>query len=228
MKPLVIAHRGASGTELENSRAAFRAAAGLGADGVELDVHAARDGTLVVHHDPVLALRPIVELTGAELARLRLANGESPPTLEDALAAIAPQLRVFVEVKTLGPEADDGLLRALDRGPNPAGYAVHSCDHRIVRRLGERRPTLKRGVLSSAYPVDPLAPLRDAGASMLWQEASLIDRELVSAVHQAECQIFAWTVNQTGAMERCLALGVDAICTNYPDRGRRAVDALGS
>ena len=38
--PEVIAHRGASGYEYENSRAAFRRAVMLDADGVELDVHA--------------------------------------------------------------------------------------------------------------------------------------------------------------------------------------------
>ena len=51
-RPSVIAHRGASGYEYENSRAAFRRALMLDANGVELDVHTTRDGTLVVHHDP--------------------------------------------------------------------------------------------------------------------------------------------------------------------------------
>src|SRR4051812_6504185 len=39
-RPSVIAHRGASGYEYENSRAAFRRAVMLDADGIELDVHA--------------------------------------------------------------------------------------------------------------------------------------------------------------------------------------------
>lgn len=47
----IIAHRGASRVAPENTLAAFRAAARLGADGVELDVHASRDGALVVIHD---------------------------------------------------------------------------------------------------------------------------------------------------------------------------------
>jgi glycerophosphoryl diester phosphodiesterase len=40
MRTLAIGHRGASGHEPENSPAAFRRALALGADGVELDVHA--------------------------------------------------------------------------------------------------------------------------------------------------------------------------------------------
>ena len=61
MKPLVIAHRGASSVELENSLAAFRAARGHGADGVELDVHATIDGEIVVHHDPSIMGLPIAQ-----------------------------------------------------------------------------------------------------------------------------------------------------------------------
>lgn len=224
MRPLVIAHRGASAVELENSRAAFRAAGRLGADGVELDVHAARDGTLVVHHDPRIGGRLIASLAAGELAQLRLANGEPPPTLDDALSACGA-LRVFVELKTLGPECDTSLLQSLDRGPNPTGYAVHSFDHRIIKRLGERRPTLPRGVLSSSYPVRPLVALEDAGATMLWQEAAVLDAALVSVVHTARCAVFVWTANTDEEMEHALALGVDGICTNYPDRGRRAVGA---
>jgi glycerophosphoryl diester phosphodiesterase len=47
----VIAHRGASKAERENTVAAFRLAASMGADAVELDVRRSRDGVLVVHHD---------------------------------------------------------------------------------------------------------------------------------------------------------------------------------
>ena len=50
----VIAHRGASKAEAENTLAAFRRAGAMGADAVELDVRRTRDGVLVVHHDPHL------------------------------------------------------------------------------------------------------------------------------------------------------------------------------
>src|SRR5436190_20563712 len=50
-KPLVIAHRGASGFAPENTLAAFKFALALGADGVELDVQLSADGHPVVIHD---------------------------------------------------------------------------------------------------------------------------------------------------------------------------------
>jgi glycerophosphoryl diester phosphodiesterase len=220
----VVAHRGASAREVENSLAAFRVAAQLGADAVELDVHATADGAIVVHHDETIAGRPIPELSAQQVAALRLANGEPIPTLAQTLDAIGPRLQVFVEVKSLPPRFDDRLLDALRRGPNPDAYAVHAFDHRIVQRLGARSPALRRGVLSASYPVRPLVALEDAGATVLWQERSLVDRPLVEALHGAAMQIIVWTVDDPADMARLLALGVDGICTNRPEIGRRAVD----
>lgn len=51
MKTLVIAHRGASGYHPEHTEAAYRAAVELGADAVEPDLVATRDGMLVVRHE---------------------------------------------------------------------------------------------------------------------------------------------------------------------------------
>ena len=50
-RPLVIAHRGASGLAPENTLAAFALAAALGSDGIELDVRLSADGWPVVIHD---------------------------------------------------------------------------------------------------------------------------------------------------------------------------------
>jgi len=223
--PLVIAHRGASSIELENSLAAFRAAAPQGADGVELDIHATADGELIVHHDEAIEGTHIAESTARAIAALRLKNGEPVPTLSQALAVIPPPLRVFIEVKSLAPRWDDRLFETIDRGPNPSAYAVHGFDHRIVRRLSERRPGLRCGVLSSSYPVRPLAALKDAGASILWQERTVADQMLVRTLHDAGMSLFVWTVDDPADLARCIAWGVDGICTNVPARARQAVGA---
>ncbi len=226
-RPLVIAHRGASGYEVENSLAAFRAAGPKGADAVELDVHASADGVLFVHHDEMVGgPQHIAHLPAHQVQSFRLSNGEPIPTLPQALTAVGSALQVFVEVKSLAPAYDERLFGALDRGPNPAGYAVHSFDHRIVRRLGTERPTLRRGVLCSEYLVQPLAPLEDAGATILWQERTMVDAPLVEALHGAGASLFVWTVDRPDEMRHFLEIDVDGICTNFPDVGRRTVDAL--
>ena len=224
-RPTVIAHRGASGYEYENSRAAFRRAVMLDADGIELDIHATRDGGIVVHHDPeVPGVGPIGQLTLAEARQARIRNGETLPLLRDVLELVGDK-EVWVEVKSLPPAHDEALFDVLDGGPVPARYAVHSFDHRIVRRLGEARPALKRGILLTAHLEDPVAALQAVGASTLWQEWQQVDQELVRRVHDAGGQIIAWTVNEIGDLERLVRLGVDGLCGNYPDRIRVALAA---
>lgn len=223
----VIAHRGASGYEYENSRAAFRRAVMLDADGVELDIHATCDGAIVVHHDPELpGVGPIATLTCAEARQVRIRNGETLPLLQEVLDLVGDH-DVWVEVKGLPNAHDQALLAVLDAGPVPHRYAVHSFDHRIVRRLGEERPELPRGILLSAYLDDPVAALRAVGATTLWQEWQQVDDALVDAVHAAGCRIHAWTVNEVGDLEHLVRLGVDGLCGNYPDRIRVALAARG-
>ena len=76
----MISHRGAHQTLPENSIPAFLRAIELGAEGIELDVHATKEGTVVVHHDravnsPERSPRRIADLTLSELQEFRLGDG---------------------------------------------------------------------------------------------------------------------------------------------------------
>jgi len=74
-KPLVIAHRGASGFAPENTLAAFKLAIALGADGIEMDAQLSADGQAVVIHDARVnrttnATGLVAGFTAAELQKL--------------------------------------------------------------------------------------------------------------------------------------------------------------
>jgi glycerophosphoryl diester phosphodiesterase len=216
----VIAHRGASGLAFENSVSAFRLAVESGADGVELDIHATADGALVVHHDPVISgLGRIADQTTAEVEQVRLPNGEALPQLAEVLRLVAG-LDVWIEVKSLPARYDTRLFDAIDQGPTPGRYAVHGFDHRIVARLAQARPSLASGVLLSSYLLDPVSVLKGAGARTLWQDSQLVDQDLVSLMHRNQFRVIAWTANEAVEIRRLAGLGVDGICTNFPDRAR--------
>lgn len=167
---------------------------------------------------------PIGDLTFRDLGKVRLSNGETIPTLDESLYTMlsppTPIGEVWIELKSLPRSDDTTLLAAIDRSPVPERCAVHSFDHRIVARLGAIRPSLRRGVLSVSYPLDPVSPMLAAGGSVLWQEWRLIDGQLVDAVHRAGGEITAWTVNDGETARRLERLGVDAVCGNWPDRLR--------
>jgi glycerophosphoryl diester phosphodiesterase len=197
----------------------------LDADGVELDVHATCDGAIVVHHDPAIpGAGPISELFLDQAREVRLRNGETLPLLSEVLDLLYDR-DVWIEVKSLAETHDAAFFQVLDRGPCPLRYAVHGFDHRIIRRLGETRPALRRGILLSAYLEDPVAAMRAVGATTLWQEWQQVDRALVNRVHDAGGTVIAWTVNEIGDLERLARMGVDGLCGNYPDRMRVALAA---
>ena len=77
----MIAHRGASAELPENTLPAFERAIEIGADFVELDVHARADGELVVTHDPPRGPAAL-------------------PTLAEVLDLCRGRIGVMVELKT--------------------------------------------------------------------------------------------------------------------------------
>lgn len=230
--PEIIAHRGASRERRENTLPAFERALDLGADGIELDVHGTADGTVVVHHDAVLgptagglAGAPIASTTVTDLRRAADAADVGVPTLADVLGLVGDRAVVYVEIKGVGIERQ--VVDAIAAVP-AARCAIHSFDHRIVRRVREllasdARPTLPTGVLMVSRPVDPVAAMRAAGARDLWQHWELLDEDLVRAVHAAAGRVVAWTVNDAAAARAFAAMGVDGICTDVPDLVRAAI-----
>jgi len=225
-RPLVIAHRGAAGYEVENSLAAFRRAAELGADAVELDIHSTADGALVVQHGERVGEHEIAHLTLDQVRQHPLPNGEPIPILAEALAVIVPRMIAFVEIKGLAPRWDERLFEAIERTGAKDRIALHAFDHRVIHRMGERRPFIRRGVLQASYPMEPLRCLEDADATILWQHRHFVDEPLVAAMHGAGMRLYVWTVNEPEEIRRFAVLGVDGICTDYPDVARATFASL--
>ena len=136
-RPLVIAHRGGGGLRPENTLAAFRHAARLGVDVLELDVHASSDGVLVVMHDETAdrttnGRGAIKTMLAADIKNLDAAyhwlpeesseqanaippfrgEGIAPPTLVDVLEAF-PSMRFNIEIKQYEPSISAALCNVL-------------------------------------------------------------------------------------------------------------------
>jgi glycerophosphoryl diester phosphodiesterase len=212
-----IGHRGAKRELPENTLPAFARAFERGADAIELDVYATRDGVVVVHHDPALArsagplrAREIAGLSWAEVSKVELASGIGIPRLADVLSAVPTGRTVYVEIKGANIEP----LVAAAIAESPARCAVHAFDHEAVKRMRTLAPDLPRGILLDQGSADIEAMMRDAGARDVWPEWTLIDRELADRVHGAGGRVIAWTVNDRSAAEQLIALGVDGLCSD--------------
>jgi glycerophosphoryl diester phosphodiesterase len=202
----IIAHRGANREAPENSVAAFEKALEIGVDGIELDVQFSRDGVPLVHHDPVIAGRPILDLSAAEAQLLK-----PVPALRDVIVLVNRRCRLYVEIKA--PEATMAVTEML--APHAEWCAIHSFDHRIpaVAALHSDTPA---GILLVSYLVDIVGAMNAAHARDVWQQADFVDQALVATVHGAGGRVIAWTVNNADRASELISLGVDGICTDVP------------
>ncbi len=228
---VVIAHRGASRAEHENTLSAFRRAGELGATWIELDVRRSVDDALVVHHDPHFADGRLIAVTPA---------AERPahvPLLAEALEACEP-LRVNIEIKNSedepGYDPDHAVVGALVTLLAPTRWSERvlvSCFDRstldTVRRADDH---LFTALLTAGLPIEPaerdawLAGIAADGHVALHPQWALVDEELVAACHRLGLAVNVWTVDHPVAIARLAGWGVDGICTNVPDV---AVAALG-
>ena len=208
-RPLRIAHRGVPRRAAENTLPSFELALSLGAEGLELDVHATRDGVVVIHHDPALRQGLVIaESDFAELRRHEVVKGVPIPTLSELCAMVAGRAELFVELK--GANVEVLVLEAL------AGYigpvAIHSFDHAMIRRLHVRRAPYPLGILFEEGVSSVAAAMDDFGASDVWPHYTLVDEELVATVHARGGRIIPWTVNQPTDATILTAMGVDGLC----------------
>ncbi len=235
-RPLVFAHRGAKAVAPENTIPAFLKAAELGADGVELDVQFSADGALVVIHNPTLeqttnghgrvtshTLEELKELDagswfGPEFAGTRLC------TLDEALEAIGSRLLVNIEMKsfTMGNDGmAEQVAEVVRRRDLYDQVIVSSFNPFTLRRLKKVEPRIETGLLVA--PDLPIylsrAWLRPwARPDALHPEHVMVDEAYMRRARRQGYAVNVWTVNEPDDMRRMIALGVNAIITDYPDR----------
>src|SRR5712692_580955 len=228
----VVAHRGASGHAPENTLAAFRRAAELGARFIETDLQLSRDSRFVAIHDDTLdrttnGRGPVRQLTLAELRELDAGSWFDPrfaaeriPTLEEILR-FAREFDVvfYLEIKPAGAwGVEHALVGALREAQEAARTVVLSFDLGTLAAVRRLDPTLLMGYLFSRPTPDAVKRALEAGVRQLAPRGDLVTPELVAAARRADLQVVTWTINEPAHMRALIAAGVDGIMTDYPDR----------
>lgn len=157
MRPLIIAHRGASHLAPENTLTAFRLAKTLGADGFECDVQITRDRHLVVAHDYLTDLKTgvhgnIPDMDFDDLRQLDFGKWKSPefagekiPTLEEVLEVAQDFRMIHIELKPYFDRDEEIVDRVIDAVLD-AGLeekaVLTSFEYGTLRRVKERMPQM--------------------------------------------------------------------------------------
>lgn len=229
-QPFIWAHRGASACAPENTMAAFLAAEGAGADGIELDLHLSRDGVPVVIHDETLerttnGTGAVGQRTLAELRGLDAGSwfgpsfaGERLPTLAEVLDWADDRLRLNLEIKTAA--AGRKVLAVLRDFPRCRAL-ISSFDHRLLAALRSLAPLLPLGFLGETrFWRRGVVRATAAGGESYHPRQDLVSRQLVETCHRQGLAVFPWTVDAPGRARTLLRLGIDGMFTNEPARLR--------
>lgn len=235
----VYAHRGFSGQYPENTMLAFQKAAELGCYGIELDVHLTKDDKLVIIHDEKVNRTTdgrgwVKDLSWNQLQKLNAGTAfkleAKIPSLEEYFDWVKDtDLVTNIEIKTdryYYPDIEEKTLA-------------------LVRDFGlSDRVLFSSFNHSSLYDLRRLAPDIPCGALVTYQAVGNVgyfchkfdlayyhpDFRLLDEVEVASCKAYgikinAWTVNEPEDLARCLALGIDGVITNFPDRALAVAQA---
>ena len=234
MKPVVIAHRGASFDYAEHTYEAYLAAIDVGADGFECDVRLTADDVLVCWHDADLdrtsdGKGSISKLTWAQISEVNagswhFAGRDAKPLLFADLLQLAVTSGRTLSIETKHPVPTGGrveyvlagvlapYLPLIPSAPSLARFRMMSFSRLAVRRWQELVPSVPTVTLieRERFGVDG-APVVAPGIHLIRHDPSFVGR-----MHEEGREVHVWTVDEAEDIALCINLGVDAIITNKP------------
>lgn len=230
-----FAHRGFSGAYPENTMLSFSRAVDAGAYGIELDVHLSRDGEVMIIHDEALARTTghegmVKDYGRSELERMNAGRtkddsfGFTPiPSLEEYLDFMKDKSQITnIEIKTFPyyyPSIEEKTLDLIDRFGMRDRIIFSSFNWMSIERVATLAPDIPRGLLIEGFRLQNMGSIIGKnGHSYYHPDYRLVDKAIIDELHANSVGINVWTVDEVEDMKRFIALGVDGIITNRPDR----------
>lgn len=244
---LVIAHQGGEELRPSNTLVAYQHAVDLGVDVLEMDMHSTADGVLVLSHDDTVdrltgGSGRISEMSWEELQTLDAGyrwseDGESfpyrdqgitIPSLEEVFTAF-PDVPMVIEIKQQEPPIVEPFCALIKEYGREEDVLVASFHPDTMRAFREACPEVATS--GTEQEIRPFYVLNRLGLASLYTSPAeafqvpeysgdlhVVSAGFVRGAHGRNVDVHVWTVNETADMERLLALGVDGIITDRPDR----------
>lgn len=227
MIPVIEAHRGDSENAPENTLAAFERAHKLGVPWIELDVHPAKDGTLMVIHDDTVdrttnGTGAISDLSVEQLllmdAGMKFSPayaGERIPRFIDVMAMVAPTpTRINVEIKSSPPGMDvpQLVVNLLHQFGKQDDYLVSSFDLQTLLEVRAIDSAITLALIGKMPEI--LAHAEQHHLPWVHANGATITAETVIQAHAQRIRVNAWQVDEPERLPYWRKIGVDKICTN--------------
>ena len=230
----VIAHRGASAYETENSLAAFRKAFELKADAIEMDIWRTVDDSLVIMHDRTTGRTAngnlvVPESTAAALRTLRLNNGEQIPFLSDAIRLLPKRKKMVIEIKNFKEKGNAGtvfpmLSDQLKQSGRSKDAIIISFGAEVLAEAKKHLPECKCYFLSGKEMAEDelIATCLKLKLDGLNVHYKILTESLAEKTKQAGLDLLVWTVDEPEQIKQASGK-VSGITTNKPDVVRKCL-----
>jgi glycerophosphoryl diester phosphodiesterase len=223
---LIIGHRGAAGTHLENTRASLQAGIEADADILEFDVRLTKDKVPVLAHDPNLWRTHripyfINRITYGEIKK-RTARSKHPVlSLEDALKEFSGKIMLNLHVKRGAAKIMMPILEGYIKKPKDWDlFLLSSFFVRDLAYIRKRAPKAHLALLHLSNPLTFLRADRQLHLAAVGFHRLHINNFIVTIAKRMGLLVFTFTVNRPEAAERLEAQGVDAVVTDHPHQLR--------
>ncbi|MGE7954111.1 glycerophosphoryl diester phosphodiesterase membrane domain-containing protein [Lysinibacillus xylanilyticus] len=220
----IIAHRGYTTGNVENTISGLVSAASAGADLIEIDIQQTADGEFVVFHDRTLRRLTgkngaIANMTLGELKTLTIhANGfnDKISSLDDFIeVAKALDVALLIELKVHGKETEDVLPKLVEKLKVYKVLDTHyvqSSDLQMMAQLKNLAPNLRVGIVY-ALNIGPMVETVD----FISLEESWITDQLIAELKQQKMDLFVWTLNKDHSLQEFIEKNVNGVITDLPD-----------
>lgn len=235
--PWVIGHRG-SHYGVENTYSAIKGASDHNADYAEIDVQLSSDGIPVVIHDNDLSRlanvrKKVSNLTAKELTELTVYQGNYQDkilTLDGLIKKMEKNdidVDLLIELKTENSDREKlakEVSKVIEKNNFENRAIFMSLDYDVVSYLQQEHPKWWIGycIYGSAGDLDE--SLWNMDIDFLAIEENRATLNFIEKANNNWVPVYVWTVDTSDKMKQYLNMGVSGIITNYPDRGRMAVD----
>jgi len=223
MNVILVAHRGFSGIYPENTLLAYEKAVQIGADFIELDIHQAKDGDIVVCHDAAIDRTTngsgyIKEMDYSKLLKWDAGSwkgypGEKIPLLSDVFRRVGDKIRIFIEIKECNVS---DLISLIKEFKMERRVVVGSFNLEYIKQMRSLCGEICTALISSRIPED-LDLLIKLGIRQLSIEFHQLNKGIVKELVSRGFLVNAWTPDSEEDLKRCLSYGVQFLTTNRPD-----------
>ncbi|SFU46924.1 glycerophosphoryl diester phosphodiesterase [Pustulibacterium marinum] len=263
----VQGHRGERGHSPENSIRGYINAIKKGVNVIELDVVIAKDGSVVVSHEPYMAALYVLKPNGDTISsqeekslnmyqmtydsiqkfetglkgNTNFPQQQKIHAYKPLLSAVIDSVELFVKQHNLTPvgynieiksvpslygtyqpypqEMVAKVMQVLSSKPIAGKWNIQSFDPAILEEVHKRYPKVtlaflvhREGVAHNLKQLSFVPDIYSPNYKLLQNEKTM------DSLHVKQLKVIPWTVNDSVAIAKMIALKVDGIITDYPER----------